>query len=83
MVLSDYRCVLRSNYFSVIGACAGPFPKTHYTVKTKHLFSTVLTCFGENKTGVVRVRILIIFQDRLTFSHINGELSLRLFELCC
>jgi len=40
-----------------------------FTVKTKSN-----TCFGcETETGVVR--ILVIFQDRTMFSHINGKLS--------
>jgi len=46
-------------------------------MRTKHLFRGVLaTC--ETKKGVVR--ILVIFQDRLMLSHINGKLSPRPFK---
>jgi len=49
------------------------------TVKAKHLFQGVLTCFGcENKMGVIC--ILVIFQSRP--SHINQKVLLRAFHWC-
>jgi len=42
-------------------------------------FTESIACFGcETETGVVR--ILVIFQDGLIISHINGKLSPRPFE---
>jgi len=45
-----------------------------HIVKTKSCFRECYTCFGyETKTGVVL--ILVIFQCKSLFSHINGKLS--------
>ena len=51
----------------------------HCKNKTPVLGNARYTRFGyETKTGIVR--ILVIFQHRPMFSHINGKLSLRPFE---
>jgi len=43
----------------------------------RNTYMEVLSCFGcGNNTGV----ILLFFQDRPMFSHINGKLSPRPFE---
>jgi len=47
-------------------------------IKTPVLGNAVPVLGWETKTGVVR--ILIIFQPRPMFSHINGKLSPRPFE---
>jgi len=44
-----------------------------YTVKTKPCLGNAVAVLDETKTGVVR--ILVIFQCRPMFSHINGKLS--------
>ena len=45
----------------------------------KHPFGETYACFGcEAKTGAER--ILVIFQDRLMFSHINQKVSARAFH---
>ena len=56
------------------------FPCTRQsTVKIKPPFWGMSTCFGyETKTGVVH--ILVIFQDKIMFSHIKGKLPPRPFE---
>jgi len=49
------------------------------TVKTKPCFGKCYSCCGcETKTGVVR--ILVIFQDRPTFSHIIQKVLTRAFH---
>jgi len=53
-----------------------------HTVKTKPLFKGTLYLFWvcETKTGLLS--ILVVFQDRLMFSHIIREVSVRAFHWC-
>ena len=53
----------------------------HSNSKNERPVSSSSACFGcETKTGVVG--ILVIFQDRPMFSHINGTLAQRPFKWC-
>jgi len=50
------------------------------TVKTKHTFQGVLYLGFCCETKMGLVGVLVIFQDRPMFSHIDGKLSPRPFE---
>jgi len=72
-------------HYVVVATDPGRIPSETQTVSDIHsknktpVLRNAKPCFWcETKTGVLR--ILVIFQDRRMFSHINGKLSLRPFK---
>jgi len=70
------RMIFKTSFLKIFGWFCWKKNVTHYINTLKKRLGECNTCFGyETKTGVER--ILVIFQHRPMFSHINGKLSPR------